>query len=280
MDRGLPRGVESGRDDYEVLSSAAPDCFMNEFDLQKFQAAISRRTFLGKAAYGLGGIALASSLLNPKIARAAQLAEEAAANAGGNARWTGVVHPPHFPVRAKRIIHLYMAGGPSHLETFDNKPELKKIDGKPFPDSFTKGQQLAQLQGATLNARGPAVDFKKYGNSGQGIATLFPEIGSVADDICIVKSFDADRADQPRSGARVHEQRLDHQGPPEHGLVVAVRARLGERQSAGLHRIDVAGKDRPAADFGAPMVEWLSAQQIPGRAVSIQGSARSLCGKS
>lgn len=66
---------------------------------------------------------------------------------------------------------------------------MKKIDGKPFPDSFTKGQQLAQLQGAVLNARGPATDFKKYGKSGQEIATLFPEIGGIADDICIVRSM-------------------------------------------------------------------------------------------
>ncbi len=88
---------------------------MNPFDYQRFQSEISRRTFLGKAAFGLGGIALAS-LLNPKIIGSAQAAE---ANTN---RWTGIVHPPHFPIRAKRIIHLYMAGGPSHLETFDNKP--------------------------------------------------------------------------------------------------------------------------------------------------------------
>src|SRR5271168_1115643 len=98
---------------------------MTDFDPKNFQAGISRRAFLGKSAYGLGGIALAS-LLDPKMIGAAQAAET-------NGRWTGVVNPPHFPVRAKRIIHLYMAGGPSHLETFDNKPELKKIDGQPFP---------------------------------------------------------------------------------------------------------------------------------------------------
>ena len=154
---------------------------MNDFDPARFQAEISRRTFLGKAAYGLGGIALAS-LLNPRLVGATDAMQ-------ASERWTGVIHSPHFPVRAKRIIHLYMAGGPSHLETFDSKPELKKIDGKPFPDSFTKGQQLAQLQGATLNARGPAVDFKKFGNSGQEISVLFPEIGSIADDICIVRSM-------------------------------------------------------------------------------------------
>jgi hypothetical protein len=92
-------------------------------------------------------------------------------------------------VKAKRIIHLCMAGGPSHLESFDFKPELKALSGKPFPESFTKGQQLAQLQGAQLIARGPFVDFAKYGSSGQEISSLFPHIQKIADDICIVRSM-------------------------------------------------------------------------------------------
>src|SRR5207237_806831 len=104
----------------------------------QFQLDISRRTFLGRAAYGLGGLALAT-LLDPKLFGSANAA---AATHG----WKGIIDPPHFPVRVKRIIHLCMAGGPSHLESFDYKPELKRIHGQPFPESFTKGQQLAQLQ--------------------------------------------------------------------------------------------------------------------------------------
>jgi hypothetical protein len=82
-----------------------------------------------------------------------------------------------------------MAGGPSHLESFDFKPELKRIDGKPFPESFTKGQQLAQLQNTELKARGSFTDFKKHGESGQEISDLFPKIATMADDICIVRSM-------------------------------------------------------------------------------------------
>ncbi|HVV01876.1 MAG TPA: DUF1501 domain-containing protein [Verrucomicrobiae bacterium] len=100
-----------------------------------------------------------------------------------------MINPPNFPIRAKRVIHLCMAGGPSHLESFDNKPELKKLDGQPFPESFTKGQQLAQLQGAALKARGPFTTFKKYGKSGQEISNIFPHISGIADDICIVRSM-------------------------------------------------------------------------------------------
>src|ERR1043166_4703686 len=151
------------------------------FDTSGFLLGINRRTFLSRSAYGLGSLALAS-LLDPGLvggARAAR-AEE---------RGRGLVNPPHFPVRAKRIIHLCMAGGPSHLESFDFKPELKKIHGEPFPESFTKGQQLAQLQNATLKARGPFVEFKKYGESAQEISSLFPHIATIADDICIVRSM-------------------------------------------------------------------------------------------
>lgn len=156
---------------------------MHHFDPEQFALSINRRTFLRNAAYGLGGIALAS-LLDPAILRGAQ-----AATAVKNRKWRGIVNPPHFPIRARRIIHLCMAGGASQLESFDYKPKLKELDGKPFPESFTKGQQLAQLQGAVLKARGPFCEFKKWGKSGQEISTLFPHIGSIADKICIVRSM-------------------------------------------------------------------------------------------
>src|SRR6476661_263464 len=135
------------------------------FDYEKFQLGINRRSFLERSAYGLGGIALAS-LLGPKA-----LAAESASPREGH--WKGIINPSHFPVRAKRIIHLCMAGGPSHLESFDFKPELKRIHGQPFPASFTNGQQLAQLQNTELKALGPVVEFRKHGKSGQEISDLF-----------------------------------------------------------------------------------------------------------
>jgi hypothetical protein len=145
---------------------------------------VNRRTFLSRAGVGLGGFALAN-LLAPHFATRAAVAPKS----WPVGRWPGVINPPHLPVRAKRVIHLCMAGGPSHVESFDYKPELKRLHGQPFPESMTKGQQLAQLQSAKLIARGPFVDFKRFGNSGQQISTLFPHIGSIADDICIVRSM-------------------------------------------------------------------------------------------
>ncbi len=144
-----------------------------QIDPSEFAARINRRAFLARAGVGLGSAALAS-LVAPRMS---------VAGTGG------VIAPLHVPMRAKRVIHLCMAGGPSHLETFDPKPQLKALHGKPFPESFTKGQQLAQLQNTQLIARGPFVDFKRYGKSGQEISDLFPQIATVADDIAIVRSM-------------------------------------------------------------------------------------------
>ncbi|MGH9665040.1 MAG: DUF1501 domain-containing protein, partial [Bryobacteraceae bacterium] len=138
---------------------------------------INRRTFLGRGVAGVGLIAL-NSLLNSRL-----FATEPAFTS------KGVVNPLHFPPKAKRVIFLYQAGGPSHLETFDYKPKLAQMNSKPMPDSFTKGQQIAQLQGKALICYGPQFGFKKFGKSGQDICELFPHIGSVADDICIVRSM-------------------------------------------------------------------------------------------
>jgi uncharacterized protein DUF1501 len=99
------------------------------------------------------------------------------------------VNPLHHPAKAKRVIFLYQAGGPSHLETFDYKPKLAEMHGKPMPESMTKGQQIAQLQGRPLICYGPQHGFQKFGKSGQEMCSLFPHIGGIADDVCIVRSM-------------------------------------------------------------------------------------------
>jgi hypothetical protein len=134
---------------------------------------IWRRAFLRQGLSGLGMFALNSLLAQeaPKIAS------------------KGVVNPLHHTPKAKRVIFLYQAGGPSHLETFDNKPKLREMHGKGMPESMTKGQQIAQLQGRPLVCFGPQYDFKRFGKSGQEVCELFPHIGSVADDVCIIRSM-------------------------------------------------------------------------------------------
>jgi hypothetical protein len=155
----------------------------NETD---YQRSICRRAFLQQSAYGLGTTALGMLLAQTGIARAT-------APAAANAKWQGIITEPHFPIRAKRVIHLCMAGGPSHMESFDPKPELKRLDGQPFPESFTKGQQLAQLQSTTLKARGPFCGFDKYGESGIEVAEIFPHIAKITDDLCVIRSMQTEQ---------------------------------------------------------------------------------------
>ena len=152
----------------------------NPFLTPEHQANLTRRTFINRSGLGLGALALGSLMMRePKLLALDNISKGT----------TGVIKTPHFPIKAKRVIHLCMAGGPSQLETFDPKPALKKIDGQAFPESMTKGQQLAQLQNTPLKARGAFVDFKKYGKSGQEISSLFPHIGGIADDISIIRSM-------------------------------------------------------------------------------------------
>src|SRR5207248_4112764 len=156
-----------------------PGSELRQFALQQQ----TRRAFLGRASQGVGMLALAS-LIHPALLRGATA--KASANKD---KWTGVVNPLHFPPKVKRIIWLSMAGGPSHLETFDPKPKLAEMHGKPMPESMTKGKQLAQLQGKELLCYGPQLKFKRFGKSGAEICELFEHIGSVVDEICIIRSM-------------------------------------------------------------------------------------------
>ncbi len=142
----------------------------------------NRRTFLVNSAGGVGSLALASLLGAPGAK--AQSPESQALSS-----WKGAVSQLHFPQRCKRVIHLYMAGGPSHLETLDPKPKLAELHGQPMPESMTKGQPIAQLQGKELKCFAPQFPFKKFGKSGQEICSEFPQIGSIADHICIIRSL-------------------------------------------------------------------------------------------
>jgi hypothetical protein len=87
------------------------------------------------------------------------------------------------------VIWLYMAGGPSHLETLDYKPKLAEMSGKPMPESFTRGQPIAQLQGAKLTCFAPQHPFKRCGKSGQQLSAIFPRLAEVADELCVVRSL-------------------------------------------------------------------------------------------
>src|SRR4029079_6689561 len=96
--------------------------------------------------------------------------------------------------KAKRVIFLCMAGGPSQLELLDEKPKLAVCHGEPLPQSLITGQPIAQLQNQKqLLCFGPQSKFSRFGKSGQSLSNHLPYIGSVADDICIVRSMQTEQ---------------------------------------------------------------------------------------
>src|SRR5437764_1780572 len=140
---------------------------------------LARRWFLKECGVGLGAAAL-SELRGPKSA----LADQSPA---------GPLTPkaPHFPAKAKRVIYLFMAGAPSHLELFDNKPELAKWDGELPPAELLKGYRTAFINpNATL--LGPKYKFARHGQSGAELSELLPHLATVADDITLIKSMKTD----------------------------------------------------------------------------------------
>lgn len=128
---------------------------------------INRRAFLAGS-----GLSLGSAALNTLMAKDAD-------------------QPMYLlpKAKAKRVIFLCMAGGPSHLETFDYKPKLDELNGKPMPESFTQGQPIAQLQGQELKVQGHLTKFKKYGKGEQYISDYLPWTAKMADDISIIRSM-------------------------------------------------------------------------------------------
>src|SRR3954470_4297183 len=150
---------------------------MEQFRPRPLSMALERRTFLSRFGVGVGAAALSLMLGTEKSARA---------SSSSPSNYRGLPGMPALAAKAKRVIFLCMAGGPSHLETFDNKPKLAEIHNQPMPDSYTKGQPVAQLQGHELRAFAPLFKFGRYGQSGQSISELLPYHQKFADDICIV----------------------------------------------------------------------------------------------
>jgi hypothetical protein len=135
---------------------------------------LHRRTFLGGTGLALGGVALGGLL---------------ARDGRGATGATGAIHPLHHPPRAKAVIFLCLAGGPSHLETFDHKPLLAKLDGQQMPETVTAGQPIAQLQGKPLVCLGPRTTFSRHGECGAEVSDFFPQLGSMADRYTIIRSL-------------------------------------------------------------------------------------------
>ena len=142
--------------------------------ISDLQRAHSRRWFLKDCGLGLGAIALTSLE-----------AQEYARSGNPNPM---APKQPHFPGKAKNVIFLYMGGAPSHLDLFDNKPELTRFNGTKPPAELLKNYQSAFIN-PDNNLLGPKFKFKQYGQAGTEMAEILPNIGSVADEIAVVRSM-------------------------------------------------------------------------------------------
>ncbi len=141
----------------------------------------TRRHFFGQCGVGLGSLALGSLL-----------AEECAANVEPPDPSNPLApRAPHFAPRAKRVIFLFMAGGPSQLELFDYKPKLQELDGQVVPPSYTKNKRFAFIKG-DAKLMGTRRKFARHGQSGAELSELLPHLATTVDDVCIIRSMVTD----------------------------------------------------------------------------------------
>ena len=149
---------------------------------QTFLEKVTRRHFFRECGVGVGKMALAS-LLTEGFSTAARAAAQ-----------PSLLTPkqPHFPAKAKRVIHLFMAGAPSQLDLFDYKPELAKLEGNPLPPSVIGGQRYAFIR-PDAAVLGPQFKFAKHGQSGAELSEMLPHLSRIADDICLIKSCSTDQ---------------------------------------------------------------------------------------
>ena len=146
-----------------------------------FPSSISRRRLLGNASSGLAGIALAQLLSDDGLL----------------AGISDIARGPHFPAKAKRVIWLFMHGGPSHVDLFDPKPELIRLAGQPIPDSVGKFETRRKV--ATNPLLAPVKPFRKHGQSGLEISDFLPHMAGHADEFCVVRSCHGDSVNHPQS---------------------------------------------------------------------------------
>ena len=140
----------------------------------------TRRHFFENCGVGLGQVALASLLSGGT-----------AASAKETSHTPGHLKSLHYPVKAKRVIYLFMAGAPSQLELFDYKPKLAELEGKPLPPSVIKGQRYAFIQ-PDAAVLGPRFKFAKHGECGAELSEMLPNLARIVDDIAITKSVHTD----------------------------------------------------------------------------------------
>ena len=158
--------------------------------LKQQQLSITRRRLFSRTAGGLGVAAL-SSLLDPQLLSAATSGPATRPNSDST---PSALAAPHFPPKVRRVIYLFQSGGPSHIDLFDYKPQLRAHHGKELPASVRMGQRLTEMthKQKTLPCTSTIFNFRQHGQGGMWLSELLPHIGSIADRICLIKSMFTD----------------------------------------------------------------------------------------
>ena len=151
--------------------------------LEQYQLEMTRRQLLSRSSKFIGAAALTSLLAQDGV-----LADNPVPG-GGDIR--GIPGLPHFAPKAKRVIYLFMAGGPSHIDTFDYKPDLRKIHGKELPESIRQGQRLSTMTSGqkSFPCVAPMFEFKRHGKHGTWVSEILPKVAGIVDDITVIKSL-------------------------------------------------------------------------------------------
>ena len=191
----------------------------------------------------------------------------------------GAARTRGLPRRAKRVIWLTMAGGPSQLETFDPKPELSRMDGKPMPESFTTGPAARPAPGAEARLPWPHVPLPQVRQERDRDLRTVPA-HRVGDRRDLPHPLDDHRGDQPRPGPHVHEHRFADRRPAQHGRLGHLRPGQRGRRPARLRRahVDRQGAVAPA-DRRAAVEQRVPAQPLSGRPDAEPGRGRPLPGQ-
>ena len=145
-------------------------------------ALLTRRDFLATSTTGLGTLAFASLLQQDRLLAADLPRTDPLAP-----------RPPHFPAKAKNCILIYFEGAPSHIDLFDPKPQLNKLDGQKLPESMLEKVRFAFIKKETVRLMGSPRKFQKHGQCGMELSDLLPHLGSVADDLCLIRSMHTDQ---------------------------------------------------------------------------------------
>ena len=146
----------------------------------EIQKTLSRRAFITRSTTGLGALAFAG-LVNPRLF-------------GADWKSRGAIKTLEFAPKAKRVIYLFQSGAPSHLDLFDAKTKLKEMTGEELPPSVRMGQRITGMTAgqSVLKCVGSAFDFQRYGKNGVELSSLIPNIGSIVDDITLIRSMHTD----------------------------------------------------------------------------------------